>query len=70
MFECSKQPCGAHRTDRDRARIAYIRISKAMGLKHDNLLCFARKHRISLDWLICGDLKGLLRTVRARRSVA
>jgi hypothetical protein len=27
---------------------------------------FAERHHISADWLLCGDLKGLLRTVRAR----
>jgi hypothetical protein len=26
---------------------------------------FAEKHDISLDWLVCGDLWGLLKTVRA-----
>ena len=25
---------------------------------------FAEKYDVSLDWLLCGDLKGLLRTVR------
>jgi hypothetical protein len=38
------------------------------GLKHYDLLCFAQKYRISLDWLICGDLKGLVRTIVARRT--
>jgi hypothetical protein len=28
------------------------------------LLSFARRHELSLDWLIDGDLKGLLRMVR------
>ena len=30
---------------------------------------FARKHAVSLDWLIDGDLKGLLRTVRWRNQL-
>jgi hypothetical protein len=38
------------------------------GLNHHDLLCFAQKYRISLDWLICGDLKGLVRTIVARRT--
>jgi hypothetical protein len=25
---------------------------------------FTEKHHVSVDWLICGDLKGLLRTVQ------
>jgi hypothetical protein len=28
----------------------------------------AVQYRISLDWLICGDLKGLVRTIVARRT--
>ena len=44
-------------------------IAKVRGrLKHYDLLCFAEKYRISLDWLICGDLKGLVRTIVARRT--
>ena len=37
-------------------------------LKHHDVVNFAKKYRISLDWLICGDLKGLVRTIVARRS--
>jgi hypothetical protein len=44
-------------------------VAKVRGrLKHYDLLCFAEKYRISLDWLICGDLKGLVRTIVARRT--
>jgi hypothetical protein len=25
---------------------------------------FAKKHRVNMDWLLCGDLKGLLETMR------
>jgi hypothetical protein len=44
-------------------------VAKVRGrLKQYDLLCFAQKYRISLDWLICGDLKGLVRTIVARRT--
>ena len=44
-------------------------VAKVRGrLKQYDLLCFAEKYRISLDWLICGDLKGLVRTIVARRA--
>jgi hypothetical protein len=44
-------------------------VAKVRGrLKHHDMLCFAEKYRISLDWLICGDLKGLVRTIVARRT--
>lgn len=44
-------------------------VAKVRGrLKHYDVLCFAEKYRISLDWLICGDLKGLVRTIVARRT--
>jgi hypothetical protein len=32
------------------------------------VLEFADKHAISLDWLVCGDLRGLLKKVRAQRQ--
>jgi hypothetical protein len=40
-------------------------IAKAMDCGTAALLAFAEKHDVSLDWLVLGDLKGLLRTVRA-----
>jgi hypothetical protein len=44
-------------------------VAKVRGrLKHYDVLRFAKKYRISLDWLICGDLKGLVRTIVARRG--
>ncbi len=44
-------------------------IAKVRGrLKHYDLLCFAQKYRISLDGLICGEVKGLIRTIVARRT--
>jgi hypothetical protein len=46
-----------------------LEVAKVRGrLKHYDLLCFAEKYRISLDRLICGDLKGLVRTIVARRT--
>lgn len=32
------------------------------------LLSFARRHAVRLDWLICGDLRGLLWMARDRIS--
>ena len=39
-------------------------LKRALGLREQDLVDFAIQHRLSLDWLIRGDLKGLLRTVR------
>ena len=40
-------------------------IKKVMGrLSTRDVLRFARKHRVNMDWLICGDLKGLLETAK------
>ena len=60
--------------DAIRARISLIaterglpesETKKAMGrLATRDVVHFARKHRVNMDWLICGDLKGLLETVR------
>jgi hypothetical protein len=45
--------------------------AQVMGrLKHYDLLCFAKRHRVDIEWLICGHLAGLLRMVRARRTMA
>jgi hypothetical protein len=33
-------------------------------LKHHDLVCFARRHRVDIEWMITGNLRGLLRTVR------
>jgi hypothetical protein len=41
--------------------------AKTMTCKDDDLLRFAEDHDLSLDWLICGDLKGLLRMKRRQR---
>ena len=45
-------------------------ISRAMNCGTAAVVAFAKKHNISLDWLVCGDLKGLLRTVRAKQQSA
>ena len=36
-------------------------------LRDYDLLQFAKENHISLDWLICGELTGLARTIVARR---
>jgi hypothetical protein len=44
-------------------------------LRHQDLAEFVWKHRLSSDWVLCGDLKGRLRMARAiimkrrRRSI-
>lgn len=43
-------------------------VKAAMGLKHFHLYAFMQKHRLSFEWLVEGDLRGLLRQVRARRA--
>jgi hypothetical protein len=46
-------------------RLPESEIKKVMGrLSTRDVLSFARKHRVNMDWLVCGDLKGLLETVR------
>ncbi len=42
-------------------------ISRALNCGTSAVVAFAEKHDISLDWLVCGDLKGYLRTVRGMR---
>jgi hypothetical protein len=37
-------------------------------LKHYDLVCFSRRHRVDIEWLITGRLAGLLKTFRARRA--
>jgi hypothetical protein len=32
-----------------------------MTLKDNHILAFCERHELSLDWLLCGDLKGLRR---------
>ena len=43
-------------------------IGPAMNCGTSAVVAFAAKHDVSLDWLVCGDLKGLLQTVRARQQ--
>jgi hypothetical protein len=35
----------------------------------EDVINFAERHRISLDWLLACELKGLLRMVRTRAAV-
>jgi hypothetical protein len=40
-------------------------IKKVIGrLWTGDVISFAKKHRVNMDWLLCGDLKGLLDTMR------
>ena len=43
-------------------------IARAMNCGTGAVVTFAEKYDISLDWLVRGDLKGLLRTVRAKQQ--
>jgi hypothetical protein len=46
-------------------RLSESEIKKVMGrLSTRDILSFAWKHRVNMDWLVCGDLKGLLETAR------
>jgi hypothetical protein len=39
-------------------------IAKALTCRTFDVVQFAKRHRVNCDWLIFGDLKGLLETVR------
>jgi hypothetical protein len=65
---------GAHSLDAIRRRVRAIAqernlqpadIAKMMHkrISTPNALAFCEKHKISLDWLLCGDLKGLQRMI-------
>jgi hypothetical protein len=41
-------------------------IAGAITCKDNDLLQFAEDHKLSLDWLICGDLEGRLRMARGQ----
>jgi hypothetical protein len=41
-----------------------LEIRAAWSTHPDDVFQFAERHRVSLDWLICGKLAGLLETVR------
>jgi hypothetical protein len=47
-----------------RSAVAWVR----GRLRHEDLVLFAREHRVALDWLICGSLTGLAWTIAARRT--
>jgi hypothetical protein len=36
-------------------------------LRHEEVMKFVRRHRVSYDWLLCGCLKGRLRMARGSR---
>jgi hypothetical protein len=39
--------------------------AKVMSYLHTgDVIAFIKRHNINADWLLCGDLKGLLRMVR------
>jgi hypothetical protein len=44
------------------AKLMYKRVSTR------HAMAFAEKHKISLDWLLCGDLKGLQRMTREAKA--
>jgi len=39
-------------------------IRAAWSTRPDDVFQYAERHRVSLEWLICGELAGLLETVR------
>src|SRR5229473_7988753 len=52
--------------DAFRARVALIAAERQLQqseiawtgrIKHYDLMCFARRHRVSLDWLLTGDVR-------------
>jgi hypothetical protein len=58
-----------------RARVAILAAERQLPkaetawtgkLKHYDLMRFAQRHHVSLDWLIRDDLRGLLRQVRGQ----
>ena len=50
-------------------KLTVDQIAKALTCKDNHLLQFAECHTLSLDWLICGDLRGLQRMLRWQRGV-
>lgn len=60
-----------------RARIRLIAVERGLPdaeikpvlsrLHHQEILRFAERHRLSLDWLLCGCLKGRRRMVNATK---
>ena len=45
-------------------KLMYKRISTR------DVMLFCEKHKVSFDWLLCGDLKGLARMERERKQAA
>ena len=48
----------------DIAKLMYKRINTR------DVMLFCEKHKVSYDWLLCGDLKGLARMERERKQAA
>jgi hypothetical protein len=46
----------------DYAKLLHKRISSSVAV------AFCEKHKVSMDWLLCGDLKGLQRTTKEARA--
>src|SRR5258707_12543564 len=44
------------------AKLMYKRISTS------HVMAFCKKHKISMDWLLCGDLKGLQRMTQEAKA--
>src|SRR5438045_2694339 len=51
-------------------RLRPAAVAKAMTCGTNNVVEFCERHDVSCDWLVCGDLKGLLATVERRRMSA
>ena len=72
---------GAHSLDAIRRRVRAIAqernlqptdIAKLMHkrISTPNALAFCDKHKVSLDWLLCGDLKGLRRMTEEAKGTS
>jgi hypothetical protein len=47
-------------------KLSVDQIATALTCKDKPLLQFAKDHKLSLDWLLCGDLEGLRRMARGQ----
>jgi hypothetical protein len=45
-------------------------VKAALGLRHEPLIAFAKKHQLDFKWLLAGDLNGLLHQVRRQATVS
>jgi hypothetical protein len=71
---------GAHSIDAIRRRVRAIALERNIPpadfgkLLHKRIItahavAFCKKHKVSMDWLLCGDLQGLRRMTQWRRSI-